>query len=180
MASPTRYTKLAIGAISTLVGVSLGANVAGYFAGNVQVTNKIDFPTTSSGIQLTLNANSLFRVDDVTCTATGGVAAYDTCLIKNPFSGSGVIQRVAVEFGNNHANGTLDCGLIPTEKTGTGSFKTTLINNASGGTGALAGTYTTATQVWHGGEYIKCGSLTDVSGGFTARLRVWSQDLFGE
>lgn len=170
---------MALGAITLVTGAVLGVVGTAQIKGDVRVedSGKIDF--RGANVVLAVSGSDLLRIADHTCTATGGVATYDTCLFDNPLSGSGVLHRIQLEIGNAPVgSGDIDCSIVTAAGSATGTSLPNM-NNVVAISGAVA-VYSTGSQVMQAGDFIKCGTLTNVTSSFTARLRIWYSDLFGE
>lgn len=163
-------SSLVIGAVTLVSGYALGLR------GSLQINNSGTVDFRGSDAILSVSGSDLLRIRDVTCTATGGLAKYDTCITANPLSSTGVVVRAQLELGNNPAGGTFDCGFVKAANSATG---TTLIENSVSATGANS-YYTTGTAHWNGADFIKCGTITPPTSPFTAHLRIWYTDTFGE
>lgn len=126
---------------------------------------------------------------EVNVTATGGnvkvsnQAKYDAVNIANPLSklspsqGSGAITAVHFDMGNNPANVSFDCGLVKAAESGTG---TNIFNNLQLGTGATKTFSGAALPLWNGVDLFDCGTLTDPTSSFNARIRIEYRDVYGE
>ncbi len=164
----TTTSKVFVGAQETLNITASGLNF---------VTNG-----SQSGVTLKDNGTVRYASHTVTCTATGGLAKYDTC-ISPQFSkfgiGSGVLvaEMSSLEIGNSPISVGIDCGVVKATSTASGS---SLVNNYQTATGSIVRFTTGATVVVNGADYIKCGSLTNPTSPFTARLKFVFWDLFGE
>ena len=106
-----------------------------------------------------------FGTQDTECSATGGLATYDTCYIPSPFrsgaassrglkAGSGVVTYVQLDVIANPNGYGIDCTRVGGANEGTGG---TLIFNNVSATGSI-NIYSTPFTMGPT-EAIKCGSL---------------------
>lgn len=145
-----------------------------------------EFDASGNQIQKTVVVDSEINAYVTGTGSTSDTQRYAAVCIANPLAalspsaGSGTIKRITVENGANPAGAggdvylTHDCD----DKTSTGH--TLLIDNFGTGTGALAGSYTTGTQVWAGHDFIKMTYRKDPTSSNQARVRVEYEDLYGE
>jgi len=90
------------------LAVSAVANVAmgGYLLkvqGSAEVQNKVNFPSSGSGYNLTVNGLSRARSFAGSCTATGGLSTYSTCVVPAPYTSTGTLFAFGFECSNSWA-----------------------------------------------------------------------------
>ncbi len=148
-------------------------------AAGIGLTGVVNFAApngTSSGAILQLAGTTVKQIYQTDCTGTGGNvkvsngAKYDTCIMPNPLSTSGAIQSISLMVSANPASAALDCGFVKARLGGSGSAVTNL-NSIGASSGALA-YFGTGTLRWNGADFLKCGTLTDPTSSFAAKLRV--------
>lgn len=169
--TPSRSYNLAASLLAITAATVAGAMGGSLFLGGQTVTDTVQNPYPSQ-IASTFPYQTYFST---TCTATGGLAAYDTCLLQNPYNssassyglttGTGVVRYLQFDLIANPSAGKIDCTKVSAAGSATGG--TLLVTDASA-TGAVA-TYTTAFTMTPT-DSIKCGSLTNPTASFSAKL----------
>lgn len=169
--TPSRSYNLASSLVAITAATVSAAMAGSVFLGGQTVTDTAQNPYPSL-VAGTFPYNTYFTT---TCTATGGLAAYDTCLLQTPFNssassyglttGTGVVRYLQLDVIANPAGGKIDCTVNNATRTATGG---TLRFTDVSGTGTV-NTYTTAFTMTPN-DYIKCGSLTNPTSSFSAKL----------
>lgn len=118
-------------------------------------------------------------------TGTTGGARYSAICAPNPLTklspslGSGALNFLSLEMGNNPSNLTYDITLEKNCHAGTGGFL--LANNVNLSTGAtLTLSGSRLPQVWGGMDFIKVSTLGTPNSATTGRLRGSVRDVYGE
>jgi hypothetical protein len=116
-------------------------------------------------------------------TATGSTTIkYPAACIANPLAamglGSGAVVRLTYSAGNNPAGVGGDIGFVKSCDNAGGSGAT-LIDNTCTSTGCLS-TYTTGTALWNSADYIKFTPRGNLTSGYTGRIHIQYEDVFGE
>jgi len=131
---------------------------------------------TQSGVMIKDNGNIVFGSYTKNCTGTGGsTGLYDTCFIKPLLSSSGSITRITLMVSASPKVVSIDCGFTKAARTATGTVFQNF-NNFSTSTGSIV-VFGTGSIRWNGADNIKCGTLTDPTASFAAKLKV---DYFDE
>lgn len=159
-----------------LAGVALGSALT--LTLNTLTTEKIDFVQdgTQTGAVLQVDGVAQFQALTVSCTGTGGNvkvsggAKYDTCITASPLSTTGAIKEVSLAISASPAAVGFDCGFVKGFVSGTGTSFTNL-GNFTSATGSIF-RFGTGSLRWNSADYIKCGTLTNPTSSFSAKLRV--------
>ena len=149
---------MAGGGALTVIGMVTGASFIGTSGTDTVVDSQ-----SGQDIVYELNGTETKRVmAPVTCTATGGLAKYDTCITASPITTTGAITKVSIECGNVAESLTGDLSFVEAVETGTG---TALVNfdNAVIGTGATV-VFNTGSVLWNPTNYLKFGTLSTLTG----------------
>lgn len=182
MGHPVTNTKHGI-----VVGVTSGLSAAMLtlaIAASIFVQNRVSpQQNAAADVLQTVAYNAVAR--DSACasgclrTATGGVSAYDTLLLQNPFNATtgptnglhtatGALKFLQLDIISNPTNATVSCTVNGATNTATGG---TLLLTRVSGTGTVA-TYIPSSVVTVGPtQYIKCGTITSVTSSFSAVLK---------
>jgi hypothetical protein len=119
---------------------------------------------------------------NVFVTATGSnTVKYPAACIANPLKdlglGTGAIVRLSYSAGNNPAGVGGDIGFTKgcTDAYGSGQD---IINNTCTSTGCTS-FYTTGTALWNSADFIKLTLRADPTTGYTGRIRLQYEDVYG-
>jgi hypothetical protein len=134
-------------------------------------------------IVYTLNGTEISRVRQVACTATGGLAKYDTCYMASPLTTTGSLKEVSLECGNWKVAMSGDLGFVKAAETGSGS-PIARMSNQSLGTGAYIIHQGTGATLWNPADKLKFATLVTPTGTLnTTRydcvMRVDLEDIYG-
>lgn len=150
------------------LSVSAVANVAmgGYLllvAGSAQVNNKVNFPSTGSGVQLTVDGVTRYRQVKGTCSATGGLTSYTTCYVPPLFTSTGTLLEFSLECGNNVVAQSGDVSFKKTLTSASGAPLTNG-NNLSLGSGANLHSQLAVPVSWNPADYLTFSTLVAPTG----------------
>lgn len=181
---PTTFTSLrtaqnlTVGAALIAVGAITGAS----FTAPAGSDTAVNAPSGQSVVlQLAGTPFKAYSPPD-TCTATGGVATYDVCLLDSPLTTTGALRGLALECGNVAKPLQIDASFVKAANSATG---TTLpnFNDRTAGTGAWVYNYT-GSLLWNPADKIKVGSLTSPTGTlstsrYDCQIRAEVDDIYG-
>ena len=156
----------------TVAGMSVYQN-------NIRMTETSEIDFRGADVIFSITGTDVMRVRHTSCTGTGGLPKYDTCITSNPLSSSGVITEAFLDLQNVPFNTavTADCGFTKGLETGSG---VELANDHNVyGTGGLLAVFT-GTTIWNGADYLKCALSVDPTASFTATLRTYYHDVLGQ
>lgn len=116
-------------------------------------------------------------------TATGSQTIdYPAACVRNPLRnlalGSGRLLDVSYQTGNNPRGVGADIGFTKGCSNAFGSGSD-VINDTCSSTGCVS-TYTTGTALWNDADYLKLTFRDFPGAGYTGRIRLTVQDVFGE
>ncbi len=142
----------------------------------------LNFATNGTQSGVTLFDNNVVGLGtySVTCTGTGGNvkvgggAKYDTCIIPPLLTTTGAIKRIDLMVSASPTGAIgIDCGFVKGRVAGTGTSFTG-ISNFQTSSGSIATVYGSGAvgARWNSADFIKCGTLTNPTTGFAAKLRV--------
>lgn len=180
----TRFTSLrtsgalTVGAALTVVGGIIGASFTAP-SGSDTVVNA----PSGQDIVYTLDGTEVNRVTQVACTATGGLAKYDTCYMPSPLTTTGALKSVSIQCGDVAKALPGDLGFVKAANTGTGTALPTF-DNKSLGTGATFRYSTGTTIIWNPADKLKFGTRTAPTGTlnttrYNCIMRAEVEDLYG-
>lgn len=146
----------------------------------------VDRAQTSS-VRQYFGTGSYMTYVDAVCTNTGGLAKYTSCIVSNPFTGTGVIQRVQVDAYKAPNASPITCTTTQVGST-TATGANVLIRYAATASGRTLAFTHTGSGSGVGSVYaaplllpnasIRCWHSTTPGTALKERLRVWINEQY--
>jgi hypothetical protein len=140
----------------------------------VQITNGLISFTANP--EMTYGTTTFGGYMEATCTATGGLAKYNTCTVSNPYTWTGSITRAEIQVSKAPISGAtlVDCGVV--DDTGTGTGETLFIDQSL--TKTVHAVAPSTTEILIGpNQRVKCAGATGTGHSLSAKLKVWLHEV---
>lgn len=204
---PTFFTTLALGTITTMVAsimalsswVSGSAILQGHvFWDNTNVTNSeyvgtqqtvkhtaagYDFITngTQTGFVVKADGTTTLQRFPVTCTATGGLTKYPTCITASPYTTTGSLEGLALDCGGIGVGTlTVSGSFVKSRSAVSGSPVIPNFTRKAIASGALAG-YSGSGMTWNPADLLRINTITSIptTTNFNCTMVVTTRDKYG-
>lgn len=175
----TGNSAVAVRGNSVLLSGLISAAVAGsvLLAGNTYTDRSANTTPTQY-----LGTGSYMTYVDTVCVNTGGLAKYTSCLIANPFSGTGVIARIQVDSNKAPNASVITCSTTQAGST-TATGANILIRYVATASGRTVAFTHTGSGTGVGSSYVapllipsasvRCWHSTTPGTALKEQLRIW-------